>query len=325
VIVNYPGVELIAEATIDAKKDPYITDYMMDGTAVLPPTIAIEAMAQVAASLTGRPMLSAANVAMDAPVVMSGSRPRAVLRICALATDDDVSVILRCEDTGFAVDHLRATFRCSPAEVLPDGDRHVDGGAGSAVLDADGLYGPICFQAGRFQRLTSVWFTGPTVATGLADGPCDKRWFGGSRPAQADQGVEMVLGDPGVSDAALQLAQACVVNRRLMFAGCESARFSGLMPTGNVTVRATQVAPPPESCARDLVLVPGQRAGDLADQDTGAASPPLETEWNVAATDADGRLVAAFSALRMRDAGPLLQTEPQPPSTRRQLASADSR
>ena len=56
VSVFRPGAELIAEARICARTDPYLADYLLDGQPVLPPVIGLEAMAEAASALAGRAM-----------------------------------------------------------------------------------------------------------------------------------------------------------------------------------------------------------------------------------------------------------------------------
>jgi len=295
VLVHYPGVELIAEATVNAKTDPYLSDYVVDSACQLPPTVAIEAMAQAASALTGAPMRSAADASMAEPIVLPGKQPSAVLRLCALAADDAVTVILRADSTGFAVDHFRATFRQETA--MPDREVVRAPQATNAIKARD-LYGPVCFQAGRFKRLVTVQFAGSRAATGVLDSGPEGPWFG---PLGAQ------LGSPAMTDAALQLAQACVPHRRLMFAGWSSASFADGSPASVVQLHATQVSRQPATS-----LVPAQRTAGQAAVDALLATGQAETSWDVDAVDAAGQPVASFRGLVMREAGSLPRTSPWP-------------
>ena len=265
VVLHYQGVELITEATVSPRTDPYLTDYFTDGVCLLPPTLAVEAMAQVASVLAGQPLRAASGISMTSPIVLSG-QATAVLRICALRTEETISVIIRCDHTDFAVDHFSATFdgAAQPGAAEPGepgsagasdgpgkrgglgkrGSSGKRGGgrseAGSSEIDAAEIYGPVCFQAGRFRRLTSVRVAGSRTAIGLADGSEQPPWF---YPAPA-AGSGLLLGDPGIADAALQLAQVCVPNRRLLFAGCESASFGDGIPDGRRQSRSARLSWP---------------------------------------------------------------------------------
>jgi len=378
IVLHYQGVELITEATVSPQTDPYLTDYFTDGVCLLPPTLAVEAMAQVASSLAGQPLRAATGISMTSPIVLAG-QATAVLRICALRADDAVSVIVRCDHTDFAVEHFGATYSCAPqasgpgsaesgpaagkrggqGKRGPGGKRGSTGRveAGTSEIDAAEIYGPVCFQAGRFRRLVSVRVAGSRTAIGLADDSDRRPWFYAASDSEpADAGVDrrsrplhpppttlastaaavtsdLLLGNPGITDAALQLAQVCVPHRRLLFAGCESAAFGDGAGDGSVMVTISQsestaapeVTDPPATGG----VVPRPREGDVradtgggagADAGGGAGSGPVavaqaeqvETVWDAEATDSTGCLVAALRGLRMRDAGSLPQTRPWP-------------
>jgi enediyne polyketide synthase len=51
--LHYPGVELIADAELSTRTDPYLSDHIFQGTPLLPAVMGLEAMAQVAAALCG--------------------------------------------------------------------------------------------------------------------------------------------------------------------------------------------------------------------------------------------------------------------------------
>ena len=70
----YPGVELVCEARISPRTDPYLGDYLLDGTSVFPAAMALEALAQAASVLAGRPVRRVAGLSVDSPVVVPGRR-----------------------------------------------------------------------------------------------------------------------------------------------------------------------------------------------------------------------------------------------------------
>jgi hypothetical protein len=144
---------------------------------------------------------------------------------------------------------------------------------------------------------------------------------------------DLVLGNAGLADAALQVVQTCMPGRRMLVAGCESVWFSeafcaGQIADGQVTIIAAQ---DPASGADASATVPGgagEPDGPAADrvvprprtgsgQGAGEITGPA---WDVRVTDAAGRLLIAWGGLRMRDAGPLaLPAQPDAG----QLAAAD--
>lgn len=363
IVVHYPGAELIAESALSIASDPYLADYRLDGVPVLPPAMALEAMAQAASALAGTIVRTATQVEVNAPVVMSGgrARPTTRIRVCALRENGDITVVLRCEHTDYAVDHVRAVFPAHPGAIADSPDetaaaRHPAESAASAsdfpapasgqdsrgslraeparqaeqeeeTTDASVIYGDLCFQTGRFRRLAGVRPGGSGMAVAWARGADETPWFG-AVPGQRGQGL--LLGSAGVSDAGLQLVQACVPHRRLLPAGCSAVYFSGLAADGPVTITVAQVGPalPSPHDQSVAVRVPRQRRTANAARSAKAieASPAgpepgataldsghqSETIWNVEARDATGRLLQRWHGLRMREFGPLPLSGPLP-------------
>ena len=235
----YPGIELICAPRLSLDSDPYLADYCADELPVLPPALALEALAQAASVLAGRPVRSAAQVRLESPVVVPQGG-HADLRVCALREGNTVTAVLRCADSSFAVDHARAEFSCAdadaemPAAALAAASATLNQLPAGPVGLVDGaeLYGPIAFQSGRFRRVALLPEVTQAHARALARGADELPWFG------PDAGSGILLGSPGLNDACLQVVQACVPHRRLRPAGCSSVTFSGRAAEGAVEIRA---------------------------------------------------------------------------------------
>jgi enediyne polyketide synthase len=324
--VHYPGIELIAEAKLSLLADPYLLDYQADGVPILPPTIALEAMAQVASALAGTPVRHASQVAMRAPIVLAAGMPgsQTVIRIYALKEGDTIVIRVRSDNSGFAVDHCRAIFSlAAPATEEPPRDGPGEHALATA-LPAEEFYNNVLFQAGRFRLLRQVSPAGPRSACGVAEptrATDQLPWFGAIPPARAGATThDLVLGNAALADAALQVVQACMPGRRMLVAGCDAVWFSeafcaGAIADGVVTIDVGQDASsgtlanaPAPAGATDpdgpasASAVPRPRSG--SGESGGAATGPA---WQVRVADAAGRVLIAWKGLRMRDAGPLLQ------------------
>jgi enediyne polyketide synthase len=338
VLVHYPGVELIAEASLSLDTDPYLDDYRLDGVSVLPPAMALEAMAQVASVLSGEPARRACGVRMSAPIVLPPGAPgsRTVIRLAGLRDGDAVTVILRSDNSGFGVEHCRAVFSTSQGPAGPAPDEPAPAERAGASVQVCELYGAVLFQAGRFRRLAEVRLDGDAgpdgssasrAGIGLADRIDDLPWFGAlpsSRAAGAagqrgrpatNQTVSqrLVLGDAGLSDATLQLVQACGARRRIAFAGCDEVAFAGHELDGLVTIRA--------AVRKQAGKVPQTRPSEHH-----SSGLDDQARWDVDATDSAGRLLIAWKGLRMRDAGPQPQlrrsSEPEMPASHTAASAA---
>lgn len=268
--VHVPGVELVADSDLSLKTDAYLDDHRIDGRAVLPAVVALEAMAQAAGALAGRPLDEAVEMTFDRPVVVP-DEGGTTIRVCALRHTRTVEVVVRSEETGFQADHFRAVFPVDPADetlAVPELTRD-----GAEPLDAGDLYGALCFHTGRFQRVRELTLVEARGCRGELHGDDPDGWFD-RRP---------VLGSPGLSDATIHALQACVPHRRLLPVGGER-----------------------------LVVRPSQ--GDVRLHATERHHGGGEYVWDVTATDVRGRLVAAWTGLRLKDVGPLPRRDPWPPN-----------
>ncbi|MFI6510341.1 type I polyketide synthase [Streptosporangium sp. NPDC050855] len=265
--VLVPGVELVAEAELDAVHDPYLVDHRIDGLMVLPAVCAMEAMAQAAHAVTGRPVTALRDCRFDRPVIIPEEGGRTI-RVCALAGEDgDVEVVLRSDESGYAVDHFtgRAVFTTNdPGAVSATRSR-------LPVHRGRDLYGPTFFHGPIFQRLRHFDHLEATACTAVLE--ARRRWRFGPGVATA-----LDLGDPSVNDATIHVLQACVPNRRLLPVGCD----------------AFTLHPHRSHEGEDLVLAAIERSH------TGA-----EHTYDVTVRDAAAEPVVSWTGLRLRDIGPI--------------------
>jgi enediyne polyketide synthase len=308
--VYYPGVELVADTKFSPRTDPYLADHHIDGLLVLPLSIALEAMAQAASVLAGRPLRHLAGARMDAPVVLLPGDQETTLRICALRRADAVETVLRCAGSGFQVGHFRALFPLRPgtppAQSAPEPAVAPQSGqeerterlgltvaSAGGIVDGTDLYGPVFFQAGPFRRVAFLPELTSRSCSALIRGADDRPWFRQPEPAATEAGATgagapgvdepLVLGSPGLNDAVMHMLQACVPHRRMLPAGFEALTVSGAEVRGAVQVRAER------------------QAG-------------LPSGWQVTAADAAGHTVLAVSGLQLRDVGPLEPSAPWHPT-----------
>jgi enediyne polyketide synthase len=272
----YPQTEMTCAARLSLAADPYLADYRVDGLAVLPPALALEALAEAASVLAGRPVRNASDVRLESPVVIPADG-EAELLICAQRTGTAITAALRCADSSFAVEHARAEFSCADGKAVMPAARLASPPsvlaqlptAPSGLVDGAELYGPIAFQSGRFRRIALLHEVTTRSCRALARGSDDQSWFAPDGPLADDA---FLLGSPGLNDATLHAVQACVPHRRVRPAGCESVVFSGKAAEGAVEIRAVAVDDPGSGDPVDE-----QDAGpDPIAQAGPAAAPPAE-------------------------------------------------
>jgi enediyne polyketide synthase len=259
--VWYPGVELVADATLGTATDPYLEDHVFGGARVLPAVLALEAMAQVAGALASRRVEAVRGLEL-ARAIVAPDDATVTVRVAALAREDgDVEVVLRSSTTDFAVDHVRAVcvVGVDGAQATPPREPEAapEPVGTEPVVDAAPLYGPLLFQRGRFRRLAGYDLLRATACLARLAAPDaaeQERWFGEYLPDA------LVLGDPGARDACLHAVQACVPHRALLPVGAD---------------RITFIAP--EARAAHVVATEVARDGDLFTYDLTVRSAGGET------------------------------------------------
>ncbi|MEV3988937.1 SDR family NAD(P)-dependent oxidoreductase [Streptomyces sp. NPDC049837] len=267
--VHQPGVELVADARLGPRTDPYLTGHRLDGVVWLPGVLGLEAMAQAASALAGVPLREARDIAWTRPVTVPDEGVR-TLRVCALHRGDRVEAVLRSDESDFCVDHFRAVFPL--AAPSPNGHHPQAASSDAEELGADELYGPLYFHTGRFRRVRGL--TAPSARTCLATLAAGRPvpWF--PPPLAAP-----LLGDPSANDATLHALQACVPHRRLLPVAAES-----------------------------LSVRPGAGPVERV-RGTERAAVDGEYTWDAEGLDATGRPVIRWRGLRLKDVGPLPRGE----------------
>jgi enediyne polyketide synthase len=259
-----PGVELVVDAELSLGTDPYLDDHRVDGTAVLPAVLGLEAMAQAAGALPAAGRAGFFDVALTRPVTVP-DRGGQGLRVAALAGPDGVELAVRSAETGFAADHFRARYADPGDPPAPPGRPPA-----GELMPARHLYGPLFFHGPRFQRVLGFHAVSAYRCAGQIAADPRARWFG------AFLGRRLVLGDPGARDAFLHILQGCVPDRRVLPVGVGAIR-AYRQPVGTLTLHARQLREDGDEYVFDVAV-------------TDAAGEPVEF-WQHLRLRAIGELV----------------------------------
>ncbi|WP_248965406.1 type I polyketide synthase [Sphaerisporangium perillae] len=216
-LIHYHGVELVAEAEMNAGTDLYLADHLLDGNLLFPAVFGMEAMAQVAAAATGRdaaPVIEEAEFLRPIIVPPEGST---TIRVAAAVTDDDtVEVAIRSAETGFEVEHFRARLRYTEDGVPAGPPDQIGEGLPAVPLDPPSeMYGDVLFQGGRFHRLRRYHRAAARHVDADVAAVDARDWFAGFLSG------ELLLGDPGMRDALMHGNQVCVPDATLLPVGIE--------------------------------------------------------------------------------------------------------
>jgi enediyne polyketide synthase len=320
--VHYPGTELVADTRLSLASDPYLADHRIDGLPVLPVALALEAMAQAASALAGKPQLHLTGVSVPAPVVLpaDAGRGEAVIRVSALRNGGSVETVLRCGETGFRVDHARATFHAGvglPAE--PGATRAAPGSS----------------RAGH----PPVGFPGSTGAGGTPAGPLPPRPGGDGTPPGADGTPPGADGTPpgGIVDGTdlygpvnfqtgrfrrvAFLPEVTSRTCRALVRGGDDQPWFGAVPgpvdaplvlgspgLNDATSHVLQACVPHRRllvAGCESLTVSGREVRGAVQVRAVRRPGAADGAWDVTATDATGQLIVAWAGLRLRGVGPL--------------------
>ncbi|XHU13202.1 polyketide synthase dehydratase domain-containing protein [Amycolatopsis sp. WGS_07] len=203
---RHPAVELVADATLSLRADPWLDGHRVDGTALLPAVVGLEAMAQAASTVAGRALTTARDVKFERPIIVPDTG-ETLVRVCALREDDAVTTVLRCAGSDFLVDHFSAAFPLSAVESTAEPPVAAEGGR----IEPGDLYDHLLFHNGQFRRVAEVAVPDPWSCRAVITP--DDPWF------------TSVLGDPAAHDATVHVLQSCVPTRRLLPVGCDRVDF----------------------------------------------------------------------------------------------------
>lgn len=209
--VYYPGLELVADATLSRDNDPYVDEHLFRGERLFPAVIGLEAFTQAASALMEEEpeRVVFENVRFNRPVVAPESGGRTI-RIAALRHESGViDLALRSEETAYQIDHFSASCRF-------ESRRDEDAGTWSPPtdrisFDADAeMYREILFQRGRFRRVKGYRMLRATECFAEIESRDLDGWFGRYLPGT------LLLGDAGARDACIHGIQGCIPHMTLL-------------------------------------------------------------------------------------------------------------
>lgn len=207
--VAIPGVEVIADAEISLRNDPYLEDHAFSGEPLLPAVVGLEAMAQLARTVSNEMPVRIDRVELLHPVTL------ATMRTAALRRGNEVDIAIRSSSTQFRLDHFRATVTVGTRPERP----RIDIIDGNVDLDpVRDLYGPLLFHTGRFRGVRR--YRRLTATECVAEiAPHKESLFHRYLPPT------MLLGDATIRDAAIHALQGCVPQATVLPAGIASVEL----------------------------------------------------------------------------------------------------
>jgi enediyne polyketide synthase len=240
-----PNIELVVDVAISRHRDPYVDEHVFVGERLLPAVLGLEAMAQIAKTLRDATPRVFTNVDLRRPVLVP-EEGEITLRVASLMRDDHVDVVTRTSETSFGFDHYRASIRFDrrPAPdplPLPSSD---------SVVDANVVYDTLLFHSGRFRRVRAYRALSARHCLAEIDGRTD-RWFHPYLPH------ELILGNPGIRDAAIHALQACIPHRVVLPVAVAEIELFAPFPDATVFVHASETDHDGDTFVYELAITDG--------------------------------------------------------------------
>jgi len=227
-----PQVELIAQANLNVKDDPYLLDHNWKGSLLFPVVFGLEAMVQAVVYLTGREALDhfiIRDVNLERPISVNPESETIieihvqVLELNGRDTSQKIKVEIRSEQTNFTQPHFSAVIELAEQKHAYKLDNTLLNRSKN-IIDLDpqlDLYGPILFQGKMFQRIEKIHELFYDVKTGK--GEClftsgFNQSPSGFLKTSQKFGNRFLIGDPFFIDSVLQSMQliatqeACLPN-----------------------------------------------------------------------------------------------------------------
>lgn len=240
-LMHTPEVELVSEALLTPISDPYLKDHVYRGQMVFPTVMAFEAMAQHATALVpGFQTITIRNARFQRPILVPKDGATRIRIALSRQGEKRFSASIRASDSGFTVD-------CFGAEVLLDqpGDAAAVDSAASTEnhvpMDVGAqLYDRVLFHTGEFRRITGFNAIHRNETTAELDVPVIQPWFGPNLPQR------LVLGCPGLNDAAIHAHQASVPQFSLLPSSVDRVTFARPHALGRMRLRTVERSIGPE-------------------------------------------------------------------------------
>ncbi|MEJ7806308.1 MAG: SDR family NAD(P)-dependent oxidoreductase [Telluria sp.] len=225
-LVLYPKVELIADATISTDSDPYLRDHAPQGVILFPMACAIEAMLAAARVLAGIEQLPVLRNFSVGEGISLAAGQRIVVRTCALVRNDGaVEVQLRSDTTGYEIVHFSGVFSAPAALAVPVplaapfAKTRTAPERGALPSANDLLYRGLCFHGPRFQQLGDVVSLSATECRVWTGGKGEASWYSPFLPGGHTGGA------PYIRDSVMHALQLCVPHEVVLPVGVDNVNL----------------------------------------------------------------------------------------------------
>ncbi len=207
-----PGVEMVSEVSVNLDDDKYLKDHVFNGQYVFPTVMILEGMAQCCQALSQQEntVWEFENLKIDKSIFIPEKGNNIVRFITTRLSKDSFKVVVQSEDSDFAVTCFEATVNLK--QELHQKTLSIDLPKDQS-LDFDvqeKFYDDLLFHHGAFRRIQEFHVLQSIKSLAKAQTNDTDNWFG------SFVSDRLVLGDPGLNDAAIHCHQACRPAQQLL-------------------------------------------------------------------------------------------------------------
>ena len=205
-IRNYvPAVEIVSDVAVHLNDDIYLKNHVFQNQYVFPTVMILEGVAQLMGVLVPDKVqnLCFRNLQIHKSIFIPEKEANTVRFVVTRVNDTTFKAVVHSEDSGYEVN-------CFELDICLDTISHEYVPAGyleeqtTLPLDVERkFYDDLLFHHGPFRRITSFLKITATESIAKAHTNTEDAWFGAFIPDT------LVLGDPGLNDAAIHCHQAC--------------------------------------------------------------------------------------------------------------------
>jgi len=228
--VFYPNVELICEAQLSINDDLYLKDHIYKGEYIFPVVLGIEAIIQISQAITGKQSLpTIKDLKLNRPIVV-GEKDLTIRILSFLNENKEVEVAIRCNQTNFQVDHFTAIVSFEEVKSKLNIIRRKN----KDILLDESFYGKLFFQSGKFKCIKNYNNISELFCSANLLNQ-NSNWYSPFLPQK------LIVGNPGVRDAAIHALQSCIPGRVVLPVSLESWTILETIDSGDCVVNAEQV------------------------------------------------------------------------------------
>ncbi|NVK17520.1 MAG: SDR family NAD(P)-dependent oxidoreductase [Methylocystaceae bacterium] len=257
ILINYPGIELVADCKIDLKTDLYLKDHELDGASVFPAALTLEVLTQAANTIfvpsQKKQRLSIENIEFTKALVVPETEDGLTLRVCVVVENNqELTCVIRSSENDFQIDHVRAQCKWineGESELFSEEKSYLICRTLPDFNVEQALYQNLLFQKERFQRVSSYQYIQASRCVALLPGKEKHKWF-------SDQFEEgFLLGDPGIRDSILHGIQVCMPHKVLIPVSVKAIQLGVLNSNQSYRLLASEITETHEEVIFNILVL----------------------------------------------------------------------